>query len=91
VTADVDSIFKLVELLLLPFSWYVVRRLDTLADSISTLTQDTRELKTILIGTDGKNGIRSRVIRLERKVENLSLRQASRHNEEHDVDDDNEE
>ena len=31
------------------------------------------KLETILIGADGKNGIRSRVRRLERKVERLNL------------------
>ena len=88
---DIDSLFKLVELVLLPFSWYVIKRLNTLGDLLNELKNDTRELKTILIGTDGRNGIRSRVIRLERKVEHLTLRQASRHGEvplEHPEEDD---
>lgn len=78
---DVDVIFKLVELLLLPFAWYVIKRLDALADDVKAVAKDTGDLKTILIGVDGKNGIRSRVIRLERRVETLSLQQATRHGE----------
>ena len=81
-TVDLDVLFKFVELLLLPFAWHIIKRLDALAETSTTLASDSRELKTILIGTDGKNGIRSRVMRLERRVENLSIRQASRHGEE---------
>ena len=80
-TVDVDVLFKFVELLLLPFAWHIIKRLDKLAEVSTELSSDTRELKTILIGTDGKNGIRSRVMRLERRVETLALQQASRHNE----------
>lgn len=78
---DVEILFKFVELLLLPFAWHIIKRLDKLAEVSTTLSSDSRELKTILIGTDGKNGIRSRVMRLERRVETLSIRQASRHGE----------
>jgi len=80
-TVDVDVIMKLVEFLLLPFAWYVIKRLDALSETIKTISKDTGDLKTILIGVDGKNGIRSRVIRLERRVETLSLQQATRHGE----------
>lgn len=71
---DVDALFKMVEILLLPAGWYIIKRLDAVVES-------TKELKTILIGADGKNGMRSRVIRLEKKVSNLSLLQAARHGE----------
>lgn len=78
---DADVLFKLVELLLIPFAYYVIKRLDTVAEKVNDTHGTTQELKTILIGADGKNGIRSRVVRLERKVSNLSLQQAARHGE----------
>jgi len=80
-TLKVDGIFKLVELLLVPFAWYVIKRLDVLAESLRAVSKDTSDLKTILIGVDGRNGIRSRVMRLERRVEALALSQAVRHGE----------
>lgn len=69
-----EMLFKIIELLVLPFAWYIVKKLDSVVATVE-------DLKTILIGVDGKNGIRSRVMRLERKVETLSLQQAARHGE----------
>lgn len=70
-TIDTESVFKIVELLILPFAWYIIKKLESVVSTV-------QDLRTILIGVDGKNGIRSRVIRLERKVEQLSLQQAAR-------------
>lgn len=78
---DVNTLFKLVELLILPFAYYLIKRLDNMAAAIEKSNSTSNELKTILIGADGKNGIRSRVMRLEKKVSNLSLLQAARHGE----------
>lgn len=80
-TVDVDVLFKFVELLLLPFAYHIIKRLDRLDDNGAKQTNNTLELKTILVGSDGKNGMRSRVMRLERRVEHLALQQASRHGE----------
>lgn len=71
---DMEMLFKIIELLVLPFAWYIVKKLDSVVATVE-------DLKTSLIGVDGKNGIRSRVMRLERKVETLSLQQAARHGE----------
>lgn len=71
---DMEMLFKIIELLVLPFAWYIVKKLDSVVATVE-------DLKTILIGVDGKNGICSRVMRLERKVETLSLQQAARHGE----------
>lgn len=78
---NLDLLLKVVEILLLPFAWYVIKRLDAVVEATSKGNETTNELKTILIGADGRNGIRSRVMRLEKKVSNLSLLQAARHGE----------
>lgn len=72
-----EQLLRLVEILIIPFGIWVVKML-------SMIQKEVSELKTVLIGIDGKNGIRSRVIRVERKVERLSLQQAQRHGEEDD-------
>ena len=69
-----EQLLKVVEVLIIPFGLYMVRVLTTIQKEVS-------DLKTVLIGIDGKNGIRSRVIRMERKVERLALAQANRHGE----------
>jgi hypothetical protein len=74
------EIYRLIELVLIPFGIYLVRML-------TAVTSDLKELKTVLIGIDGKNGIRSRVIRVERRIERLAAAQAQRHGEEDDDDD----
>lgn len=74
------QLLKLVEILVVPFALYVVKTLTTIQKEVS-------DLKTVLIGIDGKNGIRSRVIRMERKVERLALQQAQRYGDEMGDDD----
>ena len=71
---DADSVFKIIELLILPFAWYIIKKLEAVVSTV-------QDLRTILIGVDGRNGIRSRVMRLERKVSNLALQQAARYSE----------
>ena len=55
-----DVLIKTVELLVLPFCVYVLR-------TLSILQAEVRSVKEALIGIDGKNGIRSRVERIERR------------------------
>ena len=74
VILDADSVFKIIELLILPFAWYIIKKLEAVVSTV-------QDLRTILIGVDGRNGIRSRVMRLERKVSNLALQQAARYSE----------
>lgn len=69
-----EQLLKVVEVLIIPFGLYMVRVLTTIQKEVS-------DLKTVLIGIDGRNGIRSRVIRMERKVERLALAQANRYGE----------
>jgi hypothetical protein len=74
------DLYRIIELVLIPFGIYLVRTLTSVASEL-------KELKTVLIGIDGKNGIRSRVIRVERRIERLAAAQAHRHGEEDDDDD----
>ena len=80
-SVNVDVLFKVIELLILPFAYYLIKRIDSMVEVVGQSNKTSNELKTILIGADGKNGIRSRVMRLEKKVSNLSLLQAARHGE----------
>ena len=74
------NLVRVVEILIVPFVLWVVK-------TLTAIQREVSDLKTVLIGIDGKNGIRSRVIRVERRVERLSAAQAHRHGEyEEDVD-----
>ena len=75
------QLVRVVEILIVPFVLWVVK-------TLTAIQREVSDLKTVLIGIDGKNGIRSRVIRVERRVERLSAAQAHRHGE--DVSDDDE-
>ena len=79
--AQFDALLKIVELLFIPFGVYVVR-------GLQAVVSEVRSVKEALIGVDGKNGIRSRVEKLETVVEDLrfavarlSAKQAIRHGE----------
>jgi hypothetical protein len=63
-------VFKIVEIAFIPFFWYVV-------NSLAALNRKVDRAETILIGADGKNGLRSRIIRLERKLERLIVIEAA--------------
>lgn len=69
-----DIAFKFFELILVPSFLYI-------ANKMSSLERKSDKLENILIGPDGKNGFRSRLRRLEVKVDNLIIQQASRHGE----------
>lgn len=62
----IDGLFKTVEVLVVPFCIWVLKEL-------SALRKDLSEIKTVLIGVDGRNGIRSRTIRLENKVGRIGI------------------
>lgn len=70
-----QNLIKIIEVLVVPFGLYVIK-------TLTSIQREVSDLKTVLIGIDGKNGIRSRVIRMERRVERLSAAQAHRHGEE---------
>lgn len=74
------QLVRVVEILIVPFVLWVVK-------TLTTIQREVSDLKTVLIGIDGKNGIRSRVIRVERRVERLSAAQAHRHGEDASDDD----
>ncbi len=68
-----DSIFKLIEVLVVPLLWKIYATLSEISHKQAAQTGEISNVKTILIGADGKNGIRSRVRRLERRQEHTSL------------------
>lgn len=85
-------IVELIKLAVLPAIWYVTSELkalhksnrdlkDSFKESMDHLKNDTQKVETILIGADGKNGLRSRIRRLEIKVDQLTIAQAARHGE----------
>lgn len=75
-----EQLLRVIEVLIIPFGLWMLKLLTEIQKEVS-------DLKTVLIGIDGKNGIRSRVVRVERRVERLSIAQAQRHGEDHDEDD----
>jgi hypothetical protein len=54
----VDYIIRAVEVILVPLLW-------RLGNSFIAVRDSNIELRTLLIGMDGKNGLRSRIERLE--------------------------
>lgn len=65
----VEFVFKAVELGIIPFVAYVVKKLTDISEEI-------KALRTVMIGIDGRNGIRSRLIRLERRLERFIMNEA---------------
>jgi hypothetical protein len=63
---DLDTILRLVELLLIPILIRFNQKQEEQAKEINTI-------KTVLIGADGQNGMRSRVVMLERETKKTSL------------------
>jgi hypothetical protein len=72
-TEVLDFIFKAVELGLIPFVGYLIKKL-------SDISEEMKALRTVMIGIDGRNGIRSRLIRLERRLERLLMNEAGHNN-----------
>lgn len=66
----IEVLVRVVELVLIPILWKVYTVLSTLSSEVQTL-------KIILVGSDGKNGIRSRVRRLEVRQERMALMMAA--------------
>ena len=74
-TPEAVSLFiEILKLLVIPAVIYVVK-------SIHALDRKVDKINTVLIGVDGKNGLRSRIRRLEIKVDALAFAQAHRHGE----------
>lgn len=69
-----DIIKTVIEIAVIPFGAWIV-------NNLRLALEELRTLRTVLIGVDGKNGMRSRLRRLERRVEHLTLQQAARHGE----------
>lgn len=69
-----EIVKTVIEVAVIPFSLWIV-------NTLRLALEELRTLRTVLIGVDGKNGMRSRLRRLERRVEHLSLQQAARHGE----------
>lgn len=65
-----------VKIIVVPMLAYILKKQTETSNEI-------QNLRTVLIGIDGKNGIRSRVMRVEAKLQNLSIAQALRHSEAH--------
>lgn len=75
-----ELIKTVVEVAVIPFSLWIV-------NTLRLALEELRTLRTVLIGVDGKNGMRSRLRRLEKRVEALALQQAARHGEVVEFDD----
>lgn len=69
----IEFVFKAVELGLIPFVGYLIKKLTDISEEI-------KALRTVMIGIDGRNGIRSRLIRLERRLERFILNEAAHGN-----------
>ena len=81
-------IMSLIELIIIPIVIYIVNKLNQSAKSLVETNVKIQEISTkggrieaILIGVDGKNGLRSRIRRLEDKMDILSFAQGRRHGE----------
>lgn len=68
-----EGIIKIVEVLIIPLLWKIYSTLTSINEKQALQSGEINTVKTILIGTDGKNGIRSRVRRLERRQEHTAL------------------
>lgn len=79
-----DIIKTVIEIAVIPFGAWIV-------NNLRLALEELRTLRTVLIGVDGKNGMRSRFRRLEKRVEMLALQQAARHGEVPQLDPDEDE
>ena len=69
-----DQMVKILELSVIPFAVWVTR-------TLNTLTSEIRSLKEALVGMDGRNGIRSKVEKLDTQVSWLVVRYAMKYGE----------
>ncbi len=65
--AFLNVLIKIVEIVVIPFIWYVVRKLDSLNTHISTLTVEITKLQTAITGIEGQGGLIHRVSLLEKE------------------------
>ena len=63
-----ENFTNIVEVFIAPLVLYFAREMSLFKDKVSTLSGQLSELRTVLVGIDGKNGIRSRVIRIEKNL-----------------------
>lgn len=82
-TSTWELLKTVIEVAVIPFGLWT-------AKTLHLALQELRTLRTVLIGVDGKNGMRSRLRRLEKRVEILTLQQVARHGESIDLPDDDE-
>jgi hypothetical protein len=76
-----DAFFRILEAVLLALIAYIAGKIRELSGRVEGTQNEVNKVSTILIGADGKNGLRSRIRRLEVKVDQLALQQAARHGE----------
>jgi hypothetical protein len=69
-----NTFISLVEIIAIPLGAYVINKINQSSSKID-------RIEAILIGVDGKNGLRSRIRRLEVKVDGLTIAQGRRHGE----------
>ncbi len=63
-----EVVKTIVQVLVIPFCVYLVNELKNTNKRIDDFRQEFGEIKAILIGVGGKNGLRSRIRRIERKL-----------------------
>lgn len=80
VTMQLDQIFRIIEILILPALWKIYTTLAEIQRRQFEQTNETTAVKNILIGVDGRNGIRSRVIQLERQQAKTNITLAKQFN-----------
>jgi hypothetical protein len=73
-----ETVKWIITAIVVPFLGYLSRKITKIDDKIVSIESKVDTANTTLIGQDGKNGLRSRFIKMETKVENLALAVASR-------------
>lgn len=73
-----EAIKWVVTAIIVPFLGYLAKKIADIDAKIVSVETKVDTANTTLVGQDGKNGLRSRVIRMESKVENLGLALAAR-------------
>lgn len=68
-----EAIKWIITAIVVPFLGFLSSKMSKIDDKIVSIETKVDTANTTLVGQDGKNGLRSRVIRMESKVENLGL------------------
>lgn len=74
IPSAIEAFVSFLEIIAVPVAMYVINKINQSSSKID-------RIEAILIGVDGKNGLRSRIRRLEVKVDALTLAQGRRHGE----------